>query len=244
MHMADLSPEHPMVSHLPAMPRSQSAAPAFRIREEKRVAVGWFGEGRLRAATHGAMNMAGVRRLPWCHLRQQPVAVDADAPRFPDRAHRGPRLGLRPRGSSTAPTCSPSTARRSARSRRRGRAGADADRVPDPADGGPRRPRRRLLRPEGHVRGGAKSDPIERFRAWLASTPTFRREGGGASTEIKLLGDAIKRAERSRCPIRRRSPTTCGPRRGHDTPHHKYWQLKICKDLGRSPPEMPRQART
>ena len=35
-----------MVSHLPAMlPVAVGAALAFRIREEKRVAVGWFGEG-------------------------------------------------------------------------------------------------------------------------------------------------------------------------------------------------------
>src|ERR671934_168498 len=71
-----------MVSHLPAMlPVAVGCALAFRIREEGRVAIGWFGEG-------------GAER------------------------------------------------RRS-----------DADRVPDATHGGPRRPRRRLLRPQGHVRG-------------------------------------------------------------------------------------------
>src|SRR3989449_3529474 len=55
-----------MVSHLPAMlPVAVGCALAFRIREEKRVAVGWFGEGAsARGGTHEAMNLAGVRKLP------------------------------------------------------------------------------------------------------------------------------------------------------------------------------------
>src|SRR6476619_4719201 len=55
-----------MVSHLPAMlPVAVGCALAFRIREEKRVSVGWFGEGAsARGDTHEAMNLAGTRRLP------------------------------------------------------------------------------------------------------------------------------------------------------------------------------------
>src|SRR5881398_2958884 len=55
-----------MVSHLPAMlPVAVGCALAFRIREEKRVAVGWFGEGAsARGDCHEAMTMAGTRRLP------------------------------------------------------------------------------------------------------------------------------------------------------------------------------------
>src|SRR5205809_874960 len=55
-----------MVSHLPAMlPVAVGCALAFRIKEERRVAVGWFGEGAsARGVTHEAMNFAGVRRLP------------------------------------------------------------------------------------------------------------------------------------------------------------------------------------
>src|ERR687887_1612354 len=47
VHMADAKLGlHPMVSHLPAMlPVAVGCALAFRIREERRVAVGWFGEG-------------------------------------------------------------------------------------------------------------------------------------------------------------------------------------------------------
>src|SRR5437660_8078421 len=55
-----------MVSHLPAMlPVAVGCALAFRIREEKRVAVAWFGEGAsARGDTHEGMNFAGVRKLP------------------------------------------------------------------------------------------------------------------------------------------------------------------------------------
>src|SRR6266699_610998 len=55
-----------MVSHLPAMlPVAVGCALAFRIREEQRVAVAWYGEGAsARGDTHEVMNFAGVRRLP------------------------------------------------------------------------------------------------------------------------------------------------------------------------------------
>ena len=67
VHMADAKLGMiAMVSHLPAMlPVAVGCALAFRIREEKRVAVGWFGEGSAaRGDAHEAMNLAGVRRLP------------------------------------------------------------------------------------------------------------------------------------------------------------------------------------
>src|SRR5215468_8082646 len=67
MHMADARLGLiAMVSHLPAMlPVAVGCALAFRIREERRVSVGWFGEGSsARGDTHEAMNFAGVRQLP------------------------------------------------------------------------------------------------------------------------------------------------------------------------------------
>ena len=67
VHMADLQLGLiAMVSHLPAMlPVAVGAALAFRIREEPRVAVAWFGDGAsARGDTHEGMNFAGVRRLP------------------------------------------------------------------------------------------------------------------------------------------------------------------------------------
>src|ERR671937_691511 len=67
VHMADANLGMiAMVSHLPAMlPVAVGCALAFRIREERRVAVGWYGEGAsARGDAHEAMNFAGVRRLP------------------------------------------------------------------------------------------------------------------------------------------------------------------------------------
>jgi TPP-dependent pyruvate/acetoin dehydrogenase alpha subunit len=55
-----------MVSHLPAMlPVAVGMGLAFMIREEKRVAIAWCGEGAsARGDAHEGMNLAGVRRLP------------------------------------------------------------------------------------------------------------------------------------------------------------------------------------
>ena len=55
-----------MVSHLPAMlPVATGAALAFRIREERRVSLGWFGEGAsARGDAHESMTLAGTRQLP------------------------------------------------------------------------------------------------------------------------------------------------------------------------------------
>src|SRR4029078_2616017 len=66
VHFADLDRgQITIVSHLPAMlPVVVGCGLAFRIREENRVAVGWFGEGAsARGDTHEAMTFAGTRRL-------------------------------------------------------------------------------------------------------------------------------------------------------------------------------------
>jgi len=67
IHLGDPAIGHiAMVSHLPAMlPVAVGCALAFRIREERRIAVAWFGEGSsARGDAHEAMNFAAVRRLP------------------------------------------------------------------------------------------------------------------------------------------------------------------------------------
>src|SRR5437868_582795 len=67
VHLADANLGlHAMVSHLPAMlPVAVGMGLAFRIREERRVAVAWCGEGAAaRGDAHEGMNFAGVRRLP------------------------------------------------------------------------------------------------------------------------------------------------------------------------------------
>jgi pyruvate dehydrogenase E1 component alpha subunit len=81
-----------MVSHLPAMlPVATGCALTFRIRDESRVAVGWFGEG---ASARGDAQASDRLRL-----RQQPVRVlDAVPSRVRDGARRRPRRGVRLRG--------------------------------------------------------------------------------------------------------------------------------------------------
>ena len=131
VHMADANLGLiAMVSHLPAMlPVAVGCALAFRIREEKRVALAWFGEGAsARGDTHEGMNLAGVRKLPvvficdnnqWAY--STPDASRVSRPSTSPTAHR-PTASTA--SSSTAPTSSRCTARRSARSRRRAAAAA------------------------------------------------------------------------------------------------------------------------
>ena len=118
-----------MVSHLPAMlPVAVGCALAFRIREEQRVAVGWFGEGAsARGDTHEAMNSPGSRRLPvvfvcdnnqWAY--STPTHLEYAVEHVADRAQAYGFEGVVVDGT----TCSPSTARPSGRSRRRARAAA------------------------------------------------------------------------------------------------------------------------
>ena len=158
VHMADSKLGLAMVSHLPAMlPVAVGCALAFRIREEKRVAVGWFGEGAsARGDAHEGMNLAGVRRLPvvficdnnqWAYSTPTHLEYVRDA--------RRSRPGVRLRGSRSRRHRRP---RRLPRGEARDREGARR-RGPtliesaDAPDGGSRGPRRRLLRAEGDVRG-------------------------------------------------------------------------------------------
>ncbi len=160
VHMADIRLGLiAMVSHLPAlMPVAVGCALAFKIRREPRVAVAWSGDGAMaRGDAHEAMNLAArapaARRL---HRRQQPVRLLDAQPARSSASSTWPTAPP-PTGSraswSTAPTCSPSTARPTPRSRGARRRRPDAARAGDAADGGPRRPRRRVLRPPRAARG-------------------------------------------------------------------------------------------
>src|SRR5437868_5057462 len=84
VHMADANLGLiAMVSHLPAMlPVATGCALAFRIREERRIAVGWFGEG---ASALGAP-------------RDSPAPTDPaeDRPPGPTPAHSKARLSQSP----------------------------------------------------------------------------------------------------------------------------------------------------
>ena len=163
-----------MVSHLPAMlPVAVGCALAFRIREEKRVAVGWFGEGAsARGDTHEAMNLAGVRKLPvvfvcdnnqWAY--STPTYLEYATEHVADRAEAYGFEGVVVDGTDVL-----AVYREAKRAIEKAREG-----------GGPTLIECLTLRMEGHavhddafyvpkehVRGvGEANDPIERFRSWL-----------------------------------------------------------------------------
>jgi pyruvate dehydrogenase E1 component alpha subunit len=219
-----------MVSHLPAMlPVAVGCALAFRIREEKRVAIGWFGEGSAaRGDAHEAMNMAGVRRLPMvfvCDNNQwaysTPTHLGFATEHIADRAQAYGFEGVVVDGTDVL-----AVYREAKRAIEKAREG-----------GGPTLIECLTLRMEGHAvhddafyvprdmfERWAKSDPIERFRTWLREHADLSdEEEDELSAEIKkLLSDAIKRAEDS--PLPEASTVTDGvwaSPEDLDTPHHK-----------------------
>jgi pyruvate dehydrogenase E1 component alpha subunit len=219
-----------MVSHLPAMlPVAVGAALAFRIREERRVSVGWFGEGSAaRGDAHEAMNLAGVRRLPivficdnnqWAY--STPTHLGFASEHIADRAESYGFEGIVVDGTDVL-----TVYREAKRAIEKARAGE-----------GPTLIECMTLRMEGHAvhddafyvpkdmfEAWAKHDPIERFRRWLHEHADLRdEEEDELSAEVKkLLHDAIKRAEES--PLPDASDLTDGVYASPedlDTPHHK-----------------------
>ena len=181
MHLADAQLGLiAMVSHLPAMlPVATGAALAFRIREERRVALGWFGEGAsARGDAHESMTFAGTRKLPIVYVCDNnqwaystPSHLEYATEHVADRAQAYGFEGVVVDGTDVLAVYREATrAIEKARERRR----PDAARMRDAPHGGARGARRRVLRPEGDVREvGASPIPIERYRTWLrSSTPT------------------------------------------------------------------------
>jgi TPP-dependent pyruvate/acetoin dehydrogenase alpha subunit len=197
-----------MVSHLPAMlPVAVGAALAFRIREEKRVAVGWFGEGAsARGDTHESMNMASVRRLPvvfvcdnnqWAY--STPTHLEFACETIADRAQSYGFEGVVVDGTDVL-----AVYREAKRAIEKAREG-----------GGPTLIECLTLRMEGHAvhddafyvpkelfEEWAKRDPLERFRTWLRDNADFTDEEEGEITEQvkKLLNEAIRKADESPLP--------------------------------------------
>ena len=231
VHMADI---HlglvAMVSHLPAMlPVAVGCALAFRIRDEKRVAVGWFGEGAsARGDTHEAMNFAGVRQLPmvfvcdnngWAY--STPTHLEYAVDHLADRAAAYGFEGVVVDGTDVL-----AVYREAKRAIDKARAG-----------GGPTLLECLTLRMEGHAvhddafyvpkplfERWAESDPIERFRSWLRDNAdlTDDEEDEIAAGVKKLLNDSLQRAEESPQP----DPSTLtqgvfASAEDLDTPHHK-----------------------
>src|SRR5256884_7544346 len=219
-----------MVSHLPAMlPVAVGAALAFRIREEKRVAVAWFGEGAsARGDCHEGMTLAGVRRLPvvfvcdnnqWAY--STPAHLEFATDHVADRAESYGFEGIVVDGTDVL-----AVYREVKRAIEKAR-----------ASGGPTLIESVTLRMEGHavhddafyvpkemLERWAESDPIERFRTWLRQNADMSdEEEEEISAEVKkTLNDALKRAEES--PLPEVSTLTEGvyaTPEDLDTPHHK-----------------------
>ena len=162
-----------MVSHLPAMlPVAVGCALAFRIRDERRVAVAWFGEGSAaRGDAHESMNFAAVRQLPvvfvcdnnqWAY--STPTHLEYAAEHLADRA-----AGYGFEGVVVDGTDALAVYREAKRAVEKARQG-----------GGPTLIESVTLRMEGHAvhddasyvpkelfEEWAARDPIERYRRWL-----------------------------------------------------------------------------
>src|SRR5437762_13884840 len=197
-----------MVSHLPAMlPVAVGCALAFRIREEKRVAVAWYGEGAsARGDTHEGMNFAAVRQLPvvfvcdnnqWAY--STPTHLEYATEHVADRAQAYGFEGIVVDGTDVL-----AVYREAKRAVEKARAGD-----------GPTLIECLTLRMEGHAvhddafyvpkqmfEEWAKRDPLERFRSWLrenADSSDEEQDEIGAGVK-KTLNDALKRAEESPLP--------------------------------------------
>src|SRR5512142_3468743 len=197
-----------MVSHLPAMlPVATGCALAFRIREEARVAVGWFGEGAsARGDTHESMTLAGTRQLPMvfvCDNNQwaysTPTHLEFATEHVADRAQAYGFEGVVVDGTDVLAVYR--EAKRAVDKARRG--------------GGPTLIECLTLRMEGHavhddafyvpkplLERWAESDPIERFRTWLRDNAglTDEEEGEIESAVKRQLTAALERAEESPLP--------------------------------------------
>jgi TPP-dependent pyruvate/acetoin dehydrogenase alpha subunit len=231
VHMGDAALGlHAMVSHLPAMlPVAVGMALAFRIREEKRVAVAWSGEGAAaRGDAHEGMNFAGVRRLPvvfiidnnqWAY--STPTYLGYAVEHLADRAAAYGFEGVVVDGTDVL-----AVYREAKRAIEKAREG-----------GGPTLVECMTLRMEGHAvhddafyvpkelfEEWARRDPVERFRQWLRDNASMSDDEESEITGgvKRVLNDAIQRAEESPLP----DPATLldgvfATPEELDTPHHK-----------------------
>jgi pyruvate dehydrogenase E1 component alpha subunit len=197
-----------MVSHLPAMlPVAVGCALAFRIREERRVAVAWFGDGAsARGDTHEGMNLAGVRKLPvvfvcdnnqWAY--STPNYLQYACETLADRAAAYGFEGIVVDGTDVLAVYR--EARRAIENARSG--------------GGPTLIETKTMRMEGHAVHDdasyvpremhelwAQRDPIERYRRWLREHAAFGddEEEEIAASVRRALEEAMQRAEASPLP--------------------------------------------
>ena len=219
-----------MVSHLPAMlPVAVGCALAFRIREERRVAVAWFGEGAsARGDTHEGMTLAGTRKLPvvfvcdnnqWAY--STPTHLEFATEHVADRAQAYGFEGVVVDGTDVLAVYR--------------EAKAAIEKARD--GGGPTLIECLTLRMEGHAvhddasyvpkemfEEWAKRDPLERYRTWLRENADFTDE---EEEEIrgyvkKILNDAVQRADESPMPdVDTLLDGVYATPEDLETPHHK-----------------------
>jgi TPP-dependent pyruvate/acetoin dehydrogenase alpha subunit len=231
VHMADAQLGMiAMVSHLPAMlPVATGCALAFRIREERRVAVGWFGEGAsARGDAHESMTLAGTRKLPIVYVCDNnqwaystPTHLEFATEHVADRAQAYGFEGVVVDGTDVL-----AVYREAKRAIEKARSG-----------GGPTLLECLTLRMEGHAvhddafyvpkvmfERWAEMDPIERFRTWLREHVDMTdEEEDEITTHVKRrLNEALERAEDSALP----DPSSLlegvyATAEDLDTPHHK-----------------------
>ena len=193
-----------MVSHLPAMlPVATGCALAFRIRDESRVAVGWFGEGAsARGDVHECMTLAGTRKLPIVYVCDNnqwaystPTYLEYATEHVADRAQAYGFEGVVVDGTDVL-----AVYREAKRAIEKARAG-----------GGPTLLECLTLRMEGHAvhddafyvpkvmfERWAESDPVERYRTWLQQNAAMTDE-----EETAIVEQVKSSAERVAAPRRR-----------------------------------------
>src|SRR5262249_42412049 len=201
----------------------------FRIREERRVAVAWCGEGAAaRGDAHEGMNLAGVRRLPvvfvidnnqWAY--STPTHLEYAVEHLADRAAAYGFDGVVVDGTDAL-----AVYREAKRAIEKARDG-----------GGPTLIECQTLRMEGHaVHDDAFYVPKEPVEQWAARDPLERSRSGHRSNadmsdaeeeemtgQVKrLLNDALQKAEESPQP----DPSELldgvyAAPEDLDTPHHK-----------------------
>ena len=203
IHLGDIDRgQITIVSHLPAMaPVAVGCALAFRIREEPRVAVTWFGDGSsARGDLHEAMTLAAVRRLPVvfvCDNNQfaysTPTYLEYACERLADRGAAYGFEGVAVDGTDVLAVLA--VARRAIEKARAG--------------GGPTLIESVTLRMEGHaVHDDAFYVPNELRDAWAEQDPVAKVErmlGDGELYAVRdevaaVIEDAVARAEASPLP--------------------------------------------
>jgi pyruvate dehydrogenase E1 component alpha subunit len=211
------------------LPVGVGCALAFRIRNERRVAVAWCGEGASsRGDAHEGMNFAGVRKLPcvfvidnnqWAY--STPTHLEYAVEYLADRAAAYGFDGVVVDGTDVLAVYR--EARQAIEKARDG--------------GGPTLIECLTLRMEGHAvhddasyvpkrlfEQWAGRDPLERYRTWLRdhADMTDEEEDEIGNDVKKLLNDSLRRAEESPLP----DPSTLehgvyAEPEELDTPHHK-----------------------